>query len=490
MSLTDPTKATDVALNTDLYELTMAQGFWESGLLDAEGCFNVFFRDNPFKGGYGLCCGTGQIADLVENFVFDQDSLDYLASIEAPGGGSMFKPGFIDYLRDFRLHVDVAAVREGDLVFPREPVVRVTGSIIECQLIETALLNLVNFQILTATKASRVVYAAQGHPVSDFGLRRAQGPDGGLTVARASYIGGCSSTSNVLAGKIYNIPVFGTHAHSWVMAFDHEIDAFRAFAQSSPKNCCLLLDTYDVTQAIQNAIIVAKEMEERGDRLNAVRIDSGDLARLSKEAREAFDAAGLPYVKISVSNDLDEYTIQSLFAQGAPIDSFGVGTKLATCDPQPSLGGVYKLSATRNSPEDPWRPTMKLSEQFFKRTIPGIQHILRYEDASGCPIGDMIVDDSVDSGCRTSMIDVMDPMLTHHLRGAEPREVLDEIVVGGCRTKDPDSLEVAKARAKDSLMRLAPSTKRFLNPQTYPVGLERGLADLRQRLATAELSDE
>ena len=214
--------------------------------------------------------------------------------------------------------------------------------------------------------------------------------DGGLAVARASYIAGASSTSNVLAGKIYGIPVFGTHAHSWVMAFPTELDAFRAFAKSSPKNCCLLLDTYDVRQGIKNAITCAKEMEEAGERLAAVRIDSGDLAKLSKEARAAFDEAGLPYVKVSVSNDLDEYTIQSLFAQGAPIDSFGVGTKLATCDPQPSLGGVYKLSAIRASADEPWRPVIKLSEQAYKRTIPGVQRVLRFFDEAECPVGDMI----------------------------------------------------------------------------------------------------
>ena len=486
MALTDRTVPTDVALNTDLYELTMAQGFWESGLGDAQGCFNVFFRDNPFNGGYAVACGRGQIADLVENLRFDEQSIDYLASVKAPGGGPLFKQGFLEYLRDFSMHVDVWAVPEGDLVFPREPMVRVQGPVIECQILETALLNLVNFQTLVATKAARVVYAAEGHPVSDFGLRRAQGYDGGLAVARASYIGGCTSTSNVLAGKIYGIPVFGTHAHSWVMAFPTELDAFRAFAKSSPKNCCLLLDTYDVRQGIKNAIIVGKEMEASGERLNAIRIDSGDLAKLSKETRKAFDDAGLPYVKISVSNDLEEYTIQSLFAQGAPIDSFGVGTKLATCDPQPSLGGVYKLSATRNNSDEPWRPVMKLSEQFYKRTIPGIQTILRFVDASGCPVGDMIVDADTDTGNRSSMIDIIDPVTTHRLEGCEGHELLELVVQDGVRVKEPDTIEVANARCKDALMHLDPATKRFLNPQTYPVGLERGLSDLRQRLAAEE----
>lgn len=486
MSLTDRTKPSDVSLNTDLYELTMAQGFWESGMVDDYACFNVFFRDNPFDGGYAIACGTGQIADLVENFVFEDEDISYLASIQAPGGGAMFKQGFLDYLRDFRMDVTVHAVPEGDVVFPREPLVRVEGPVIACQLLETALLNLVNFQTLVATKTARIVHAAQGHPVSDFGLRRAQGPDGGLSVARASYIAGASSTSNVLAGKIYGIPVFGTHAHSWVMAFPTELDAFRAFAKSSPKNCVLLLDTYDVHQGIRNAITVAKEMEQAGERLAAVRIDSGDLAKLSKEARAAFDEAGLPYVKISASNDLDEYTIQSLYAQGAPIDSFGVGTKLATCDPQPSLGGVYKLSATREAGSAEWKPVIKLSEQMYKRTIPGIQHVLRYVDENGCPVGDMIVDDAYDRGDHGHIVDILDPVTTYDTKGYESRELLDCIVRDGARTKEPDSIEVAKRRCKDELMHLDAAYKRFLNPQVYPVGMEQGLSDLRQELARVE----
>ena len=485
MALTDVTMSSDVALNTDLYELTMAQGFWESGMRGAEGCFTVFFRECPFGGGYAVACGIGQIADLVENFVFDEGSIDYLARVMAPGGGPMFKRGFLDYLRDFRMRVSVWAIPEGDLAFPREPMVRVEGPLIDCQLLETALLNLVNFQTLVATKTARVVHAAEGHPVSDFGLRRAQGPDGGLSVARASYIGGASSTSNVLAGKIYGIPVFGTHAHSWVMSFPTELDAFRAFARSSPKNCVFLVDTYDVHQGIRNAITVAKEMEEAGERLAAIRIDSGDLAKLSKETRRAFDEAGLPYVRISASNDLDEYTIQSLFAQGAPIDSFGVGTKLATCDPQPSLGGVYKLSATRASKDSDWEPVIKLSEMAYKRTIPGIQHLRRYLDASGCPVGDMIVDDACDRG-GTSMVDVVDDLVSYDLSGLEVREVHEQVVCDGRRSGDVEDIKVARSRCRESLMRLDPAVRRFLNPQIYPVGLEAGLAQVRRKLATSE----
>ena len=488
MALTDATRPTDVALNTDLYELTMAQGFFEAGMADSEACFNVFFRDNPFHGGYAVACGMGQITDLVENFRFDAESIDYLASVPAPGGGPLFSRAFLDYLADFRMRVSVWAVAEGDLVFPREPMVRVQGPMIDCQLLETALLNLVNFQTLVATKTARVVHAAEGHPVSDFGLRRAQGPDGGLAVARASFIGGAASTSNVLAGRIYGIPVFGTHAHSWVMAFPSELDAFRAFARSFPKNCVLLLDTYDVHQGIRNAITVAKEMEEAGERLAAIRIDSGDLAKLTKETRAAFDEAGLPYVKISASNDLDEYTIQSLYAQGAPIDSFGVGTKLATCDPQPSLGGVYKLSATRHAAGEAWDPVIKLSEQAYKRTIPGVQHVLRFEDTTGCPVGDMILDDAFDQGDHASMVDVLDSLSTYDLAGATPRELLVQLVEDGRAVGQGETIQQAKDRCRTALMHLDPAVKRFLNPQTYPVGLEAGLARKRHELTVRERS--
>lgn len=486
MSLTDLTVPTDVALNTDLYELTMAQGFWESGMACTRGVFSLFFRENPFDGGYAVACGTGQIADLVENFRYEPDSIEYLRSIQAPGGGPMFKEGFLDYLANLTMDLDIYAVREGDLVFPREPMVRVEGPIIACQLVETALLNLVNFQTLVATKAARVVQAAEGHTVSDFGLRRAQGPDGGLAVARASYIGGASSTSNILAGKIYGIPVFGTHAHSWVMAFPSELDAFRAFAESAPNNCVLLVDTYDVAQGIENAIIVAKEMEERGERLSAVRIDSGDLARLSKHARARFDEEGLDYVKISASNDLDEYTIQSLFAQGAPIDFFGVGTKLATCDPQPSLGGVYKLSAYRRG-DGPWQPTMKLSEMAYKRTVPGIQHVLRYRDAAGVPVGDVIVDDAyARSGSGKKAVDVLDVDTIYDFDPCVAEELLACMVRNGHDTGESGSIEEARTRCRDALRYLDPATKRFLNPQIYPVALEPGLSALRSRLAREE----
>lgn len=485
MSLTDITKPTDISLNTDLYELTMAQGFWETGMTDARGCFTVFFRDEPFNGGYAIACGTGQIADMIENFRYTPEDIEYLRGIQAPGGGAMFKPAFLEWLADFTCDLDVWAVREGEIVFAREPLVRVEGPLLACQLVETALLNLINFQTLVATKTARVVQAAEGHAVSDFGLRRAQGPDGGLSVARASYVGGASSTSNVLAGKIYGIPVFGTHAHSWVMAFPSELEAFRAFAKTMPKNCVLLVDTYDVETGLEHAVTVAKEMEAAGEKLAAVRIDSGDLAKLSKLARKMFDDAGLPYVKISASNDLDEYTIQSLFAQGAPIDSFGVGTKLATCDPQPSLGGVYKLAAIKKQGEDEWTPTMKLSEMAYKRTIPGIQHVLRFYDEANCPVGDVIIDDAYAKN-PAKAVDVLDSMHRYDFSKYESKELLVQVVAKGKAAEKAPSLDEAKKLCRESLMHLDPAVKRFLNPQIYPVGIECGLAKLRERLATEE----
>lgn len=489
MALTDPSRPTDVALLTDLYELTMAQGLWESGKLEEEDCFTAFYRDRPFGNEFAVMCGTSDLSDLVENTRFTGEDIDYLASIEAPAGGKLFKPGFLEYLRDFRLHVNIDAVPEGELVFPREPMVRVIGPALECQMLETALLNTINFQTLVATKTARVCQAAKGRPVAEFGLRRAQGPDGGMAVARASYIAGCSSTSNVLAGRKYGIPVFGTHAHSWVMSFDTELEAFRAFAKTSPNNCTLLIDTYDVREGVENAIIVAHEMEARGERLAAIRIDSGDLAKLSKYVRARFDEEGLNYVKISVSNDLDEYTIQSLLDQGAPIDSFGVGTKLATCYDQPALGGVYKLAARREAGETAWTPVVKLSEQPYKRTIPGIQQVRRYLDETGSPVCDMIYDEQYLEGegeaRGTTLVSVSDSALVTSVAGLPYRELLVPIVRNGEAVAPRESLETARERCKNAMGVLDPEYKRFLYPQSYIVGMETGLARVRDELVRA-----
>ena len=488
MALTDVSRPTDISLLTDLYEITMAQGLWESGKLNEQGCFTVFFRDRPFGSGYAVACGTAELADLVESFRFTDEDISYLGGLEAPGGGKLFKRGFLDYLRGFRCHVDIDAVPEGELVFPREPMVRVTGSVLECQLLETALLNPVGFQTLVATKTARVVRAAEGRPVAEFGLRRAQGPDGGMAVARASYIAGCASTSNVLAGRKYGIPVSGTHAHSWVMSFPTELEAFRAFAASAPNNCTLLIDTYDVREGVENAITVAHEMEARGERLAGIRIDSGDLAKLSKYVRRRFDEENLPYVKIVISNDLDEYTIQSLLSQGAPIDSFGVGTKLATCYDQPALGAVYKLAATKGPGDRLWTPVMKISEQAYKRTIPGVQRLRRYVDEVGAPVCDMIYDERYREGRGETIVSVTDAALMRDVSGLEFRELLQEVVRDGRAAAPREPLEAARTRCRVALASLDPSIARFLNPQGYFVGMEKGLNDLRERLVREQLS--
>ena len=491
MALTDPARPSDVALLTDLYELTMAQGLWESGKLEEEDCFTAFYRDHPFGSAFAVMCGTADLADLVENLRFEDEDIEYLASLEAPAGGALFKKGFLEYLRQFRAHVDIDAVPEGELVFPREPMVRVTGPALECQMLETALLNTIGFQTLVATKTARVVEAAEGRPVAEFGLRRAQGPDGGMAVARASYVAGCSSTSNVLAGRKYGIPVFGTHAHSWVMSFDTELEAFRAFARSMPNNCTLLIDTYDVREGVENAITVAREMEQRGERLAAIRIDSGDLAKLSTYVRGRFDEEGLSYVKISVSNDLDEYTIQSLLDQGAPIDSFGVGTKLATCYDQPALGCVYKLAARRDPGDAGWTPVVKLSEQPYKRTIPGVQQVRRYMDEAGSPVCDMIYDEAYlegeggERGC--TLVAVNDAALVTSVAGMPYRELLEPVVRGGAAVAPRESLTQARARCSSALSTLDSEYKRFLYPQSYVVGMESGLARVRDELVRERL---
>lgn len=488
MALTDTSRPTDISMLTDLYELTMAQGLWENGKIDDQGCFTAFYRDRPFGSAFAVMCGTADIPELVENMRFTSEDIDYLGSLEAPAGGALFKPGFLDYLSSFRMHIDIDAVPEGELVFPREPMVRVTGPALECQLLETALLNTIGFQTLVATKTARVVEAAKGRPVAEFGLRRAQGPDGGMMVARASYVAGASSTSNVLAGRKYGIPVFGTHAHSWVMSFPSELEAFRAFALSSPKNCTLLIDTYDVREGIENAIVVAKEMEERGERLAAIRIDSGDLAKLSAYVRRRLDEEGLDYVKISVSNDLDEYTVQSLLDQGAPLDSFGVGTKLATCYDQPALGCVYKLSARRSSAGEPWTPVVKLSEQPYKRTIPGLQHVRRYVDDQGSPVCDMIYDEAYLDGEGSTVVAVDDAALVADVSGFTGRELLVPCVRDGRASAPRERIEVARERNRAALKALDPVYKRFLYPQSYMVAMESGLARVRDELVRERMA--
>ncbi len=471
-------------LLTDLYQLTMAQGYWRTGQGKTQACFHAYFRDYPFKGGYAVACGMDQLAELIEDFRFTDGDIDYLASLAAPGGGALFDAGFLEYLRGYRLSVDIDAVPEGTIVFPHEPLVRVTGPIMDCQIIETPLLNCVNFETLIATKAARVCLAAGGRPVAEFGLRRAQGAGGGLWASRAAVVGGCASTSNVLAGKLFSIPVSGTHAHSWVMSFSDELSAFRAYAEEFPNNCVLLVDTYNVEQGIKNAITVGLEMRERGEKLSAIRIDSGDLAWLAKMARRMLDEAGLAECGIVLSNDLDEHTIRSILDEGAPVDSWGVGTKLACAFDQPTLGGVYKLSATRAPGEAAWTDRLKISESAAKLTVPGVLDVRRYYADDGHLAGDMVFDVNAGVGEREVIVDPLDDLRQKNLAGKRYELLLEPLARAGEVVLPADRRDAlaAQARARAGLACLDESQKRMLNPHTYPVGLEYGLCERRRAL--------
>lgn len=364
-------------LLTDFYQLTMAYGYWRLGLQEREAVFHLLFRKAPFNGNYALNCGLGSVIDYLQNWKFSNADLDYLATLKNPNNKKLFPKPFLDYLRKLKFKCDIDAIPEGTVVFPHEPLLRIQGPLVQCQLLETALLNIINFQTLIATKASRVYFAAQGDPIIEFGMRRAQGPDGALSASRAAYIGGCVATSNTLAGKIYGIPVRGTHAHSWVTAFASEEEAFSSYAAVMPHNSVLLVDTYDTITGVEHAIATGKALRKKGADLAGIRLDSGDLAGLSIKARAMLDAAGFKHTEILASNSLDEYVIADLKAKGAKISAWGVGTNLATAADQPALDGVYKLAALKNEAGE-WEYKIKLSEQLIKTTNPGIHQVRRF----------------------------------------------------------------------------------------------------------------
>ena len=368
-------------LLTDLYELTMLAGYLEEGMAEKQAVFDLFFRTNPFEGGYAVFAGLEPALDYLEGLRFLPEELEYLQGL------GIFRPRFIEFLREFRFRCTVTAPPEGTVVFANEPLVTVEGALAEAQFVETALLNIINFQTLVATKASRINHAAAGAPVIEFGLRRAHGPDGGLSCARAACVGGVRSTSNVQAGMVYGLPVRGTHAHSWVQAFPDELAAFRAYADAFPYSSILLVDTYDTLKSgIPNAITVARELRDRGHELRGVRLDSGDLAFLSRESRRMFDEAGFPGVKIVASNELDEFVISSIRDEGGRVDIYGVGTKLATCGGAGggALGGVYKLVAVDGLPK------LKVTSDIAKATLPGKKRLLRMRAADDGLIQDVI----------------------------------------------------------------------------------------------------
>ena len=472
---------TSLALLTDLYQLTMAYGYWKLGRAEQEAVFHLFFRRAPFAGGYAIAAGLRPIIEYFEAFRFDESDVEYLATLTGNDGRPLFDPEFLGYLANLRLTIDVDAMPEGTLAFGQQPLLRVRGPILQCQILETPLLNTINFQTLIATKASRISLAADGQPVLEFGLRRAQGIDGALSASRAAYIGGCAATSNVLAGKRYGIPVKGTHAHSWVMSFDSEAESFHRYAEVLPNNCVFLVDTYDTLDGVRTAIQVGKKLRERGHEMVGIRLDSGDLAYLSIQARQMLDAAGFPDAGIVASNDLDEHIIENLRGQGAQIAVWGVGTKLATAYDQPALGGVYKLGALKDV-DGKWQPKVKLSEQAIKTSIPGMLQVRRYATDGG-PVGDMIYDESAGIDEREIIVDSKDPTRRKKLASdAAAVDLLTPVIRRGTIVTKTEELDVIRARARDGLQGLHPSIRRLMNPHEYPVGLDIGLHELRDRM--------
>ena len=472
----------NLTLLTDLYELTMMQGYYEKGQ-NENVIFDVFFRQNPCNNGYSVCAGLDQVIDYIKNLHFTYDDVDYLRGL------GIFKEDFLHYLSGFHFSGDIYAIPEGTVVFPKEPLLKVVAPIMEAQLVETAILNIINHQSLIATKTSRIVFAANGDGIMEFGLRRAQGPDAGLYGARAAMIGGCVGTSNVLAGQMFDVPVMGTHAHSWIMSFPDEYTAFKTYAEMYPDNCTLLVDTYDTLKSgVPNAIRIFQEFKDAGKPLikYGIRLDSGDLAYLSKEARKMLDEAGFPEATICASNDLDEFLLHDLKMQGAAIDSWGVGTNLITSKDCPSFGGVYKLAAIQNE-EGEFVPKIKISENTEKITNPGNKTIYRiYEKASGKIKADLIcfADEVIDPKQDLLLFDPMDTWKKTKLAGGTytVREILLPIFKNGeCLYKSPTLKEIA-AYSREEKDTLWDETKRLFYPHRVYVDLSQKLYDVKQSL--------
>lgn len=483
MKITKDLYQGSLALLADFYQLTMAYAYWKSGKAEQEAVFNLFFRKHPFQSGFTIAAGLEYVIDFCNNFTFNEDDLSYLGNMKNSDGSPVFVSDFLEYLKEMKFSCDIDAVEEGTVVFPHTPMIRVKGPLIQCQLLETALLNIINFQTLIATKAARVVLAAKGDSVLEFGLRRAQGIDGALAASRASYIGGCSATSNVMAGKLFGIPVSGTHAHSWIMSFDTELEAFKAYADAFPEKCIFLVDTYDTVNGIRNAIEVGKILREKGKEMLGIRIDSGDLAYFSNIAREMLDEAGFPEAKVVASNDLDEHIITSLKIQEASISVWGVGTKLVTAYDQPALGAVYKLAAIKNE-AGTWEPKVKVSQQSIKINIPGEHQVSRFV-RNGRAVADMIfLQENVDNRSSVIIIDPIDSTKRKrlNLEDLEEFKLLKPIFEAGQQVYVCPSIEAIKQNTKENLQCFDKTHKRLTNPHVYPVGLEENLYQLRTDL--------
>ena len=473
----------NLTLLTDFYELTMMQGYFKTQNTEKV-VFDAFYRKNPCDGGYAIAAGLDQVIDYIKNLHFSKEDIAYLRSLNT------FDEDFLNYLADFRFSGDIYAIPEGTVVFPREPLVKVVAPIMEAQLVETAILTIINHQSLIATKASRVVCAAKGDGIMEFGLRRAQGPDAGIYGARAAVIGGCAGTSNVLTGQMFNVPVLGTHAHSWIMSFPDEYTAFKTYAKLYPNSCTLLVDTYDVLKSgVPNAIRVFEEMREEGIQLKnyGIRIDSGDLAYLSKKAYKMLAAAGFDDATISASSDLDEYLIESLKAQDAKINSWGVGTKLITADDNPAFGGVYKLAAVKDADSDTFQPKIKLSENTEKVTNPGNKTVYRlYNKKTGKIRADLIclADEKLDADQNMVLFDPIDTWKKTKVLGGtyEVRELLVPVIKEGKRVYESPSVMELREYCQKEQNTLWDESRRFVNPQKVYVDLSQKLWDLKKDL--------
>jgi nicotinate phosphoribosyltransferase len=466
----------NLTLLTDMYELTMVGGYLLNGKEAQRANFDYFFRKIPDEGGYCISAGLEQVIDYIKNLHFNSEDLAYLETLK------VFPEKVLRYLKEFRFSGNLLAVPEGTVIFPHEPIIRVTAPLPEAQFIESALLNIMNFQTLIATKAARLCTAAEGDPVIEFGLRRAHGPDAALWAARASFIGGVQSTSNLLAGKLFDIPVRGTVAHSWVESFPSELESFKAFCQVYPMDCLLLVDTYDTLKSgVPNAIKIGKELRSQGKGdLRGIRLDSGDLAYLSKGARKMLDQEGFPGTKIFASSDLDEWIIESIKKQGGQIDFWGVGTKLVTAYSTPALGGVYKLTAIEENGR--MEPKIKLSDNPEKVTNPGLKRVIRFFDDSGLMSGDVLFLE--DERWDAKPLRVYHPTVPHVSKVYPPRFKREKLLVsvfeGGRLVYDPPSLGRIQENSRRNLERLGSEFKRFRNPHIYHVSLSKQLMNTKR----------
>lgn len=465
----------NLTMMTDLYQLTMMNGYFVNGTYKNTAVFDVFFRQKG-QMNYAISAGLGQAVDYIENLKFSGEDIDYLRSLK------QFDEKFLEYLRSFRFTGDIYSVVEGEIVFPQEPTLIVRAPIIEAQFVETAILNIINHQTLIATKASRIVRAAAGKKVVEFGLRRAQGPDAGIYGARASIIGGCSGTSNVLTGKMFDVDIKGTHSHSWVMSYKSELDAFRAFAEVYPDNCLLLVDTYDsLRSGIPNAITVFNELKAKGHKPVGIRLDSGDIAYLSKKARKMLDEAGFEGAIIFASNDIDENVLQQLNIQGAKTDVYGVGTKLITSEDMPSLGGVYKLAQIERDGKE--YPVMKFSDSVEKITNPGFKTLYRiYEKNTGKAFADLIALEDEKLPTPLTLTHETERWKSTTLDSYEARKMLVPIFKGGKLVYKCPTLAESVAYREKEMDRFWDEYKRLSNPHVYKVDLSDGLYELKQKL--------